>query len=210
MPLPAIPVIGTALAKLGIGAKPVSMAAAYLGKGSLKPLAGAVKAAATPAAKTAAATGAKQGFLGNAKRMAGEVMTDYLGGPANAKNLAMNFGLDGAFGVMAGMNEPGDLGDKLIRGLTVAGAGGLGGVGATVGVGKLLNKGAMPVGLQRQVTEVGGAMLGDQLGYSLADSMQRAKNGGMTAWEQESLRRQMEDLYASGGGDQFLYENGLG
>ena len=162
----------------------------------------------TAAGKTAAATGAKTGLLGNAKRMAGQVMTDYLGGPANPRNLAMNFGLDGAFGVMAGMQEPGDLGDKLIRGLTVAGAGGLGGVGATVGVGKLT--GRMPDGLLRQATEVGGALLGDQIGYSLADGIQRTKNGGMTAWEKESLRQQMEDLYASGGGDQFLYQNGLG
>ena len=206
--LPAIPAIGAALAKLGIGAKPVSMAAAYLGKGSLKPLAGAVKAAATPTAKTAATAGGKQAILGNAKRMAGNVFTDYLGGPVNRENLLTNFGLDAAFGVMSGMQEPGDLGDKLIRGTTTALAGGLGGVAGTVGVGKLT--GQMPTGFLRQGTEVGGAMLGDHLGYAIADGMQRAKNDGMTAWEKESLRRQMEDLYASGGGDPFLYENGLG
>lgn len=201
-PLAAVPLVG----KLG---------AALKGLFAAKKVAGAAGAAKqltipglTAAGKTAAATGAKQGLLGNAKRMAGQVMTDYLGGPPTARNLAMNFGLDGAFGVMAGMQEPGDLGDKLIRGLTVAGAGGLGGVGATVGVGKLT--GRMPDGLLRQATEVGGAILGDQIGYSMADGIQRAKNGGLTAWEKESLRRQMEDLYASGGGDQFLYENGLG
>ena len=201
-PVVALPALG----KLG---------AALKGLFAAKKIAGAAGAAKqltipglTAAGKTAAATGAKQELLGNAKRMAGQVMTDYLGGPPTARNLAMNFGLDGAFGVMAGMQEPGDLGDKLIRGLTVAGAGGLGGVGATVGVGKLT--GRMPDGLLRQATEVGGAILGDQIGYSMADGIQRAKNGGMTAWEKESLRRQMEDLYASGGGDQFLYENGLG
>ena len=198
----ALAKIGAGTALKAVAAKPgASMAARYLGTEGLK-------SAAATAGKTAAATGAKQGLLGNAKRMAGNVMTDYLGGAPTAKNLAMNFGLDGVFGVMAGAQEPGDLGDKLVRGLTVAGAGGLGGLGATVGVGKLT--GRMPDGLLRQATEVGGAMFGDQIGYSLADNIQRAKNAGMTAWEKESLRRQMEDLYASGGGDPFLYENGLG
>ncbi len=70
--------------------------------------------------------------------------------------------------------------------------------------------GKMPTGLMRQGTEVGGAMLGDYLGYSIADTLQRAKNDGLTAWEKESLRQQMEDLYASGGGDPFMFENGLG
>jgi hypothetical protein len=197
-PLLALPALG----KLG---------AALKGLFAAKKIAGATQLAIpglTAAGKTAAATGAKTGLLGNAKRMAGQVMTEYLGGPATPRNLAMNFGLDGAFGVMAGMQEPGDLGDKLIRGLTVAGAGGIGGIGATVGVGKLT--GRMPDGLLRQATEVGGALLGDQVGYSMADGVQRAKNGGMTAWEKESLRQQMEDMYASGRGDQFLYQNGLG
>ena len=162
----------------------------------------------TAAGKTAAATGGKQTILGNAKRMAGNVMTDYLGGPVSRENLLTNFGLDAGFGVLSGIQEPGDLGDKLIRGTTTALAGGLGGVAGTVGVGKLTGK--MPTGFMRQGTEVGGAMLGDHLGYAIADGMQRAKNDGMTAWEKEAIRRQMEDLYASGGVDPFLYENGLG
>ena len=204
MPAPvavaAVPLVG----KLGAALKGLFAAKKVAGA------AGAAKQLSIPGLKAATKTATvpgNVGILGNVKRMAGDVMTDYLGGPANPKNLAMNFGLDGAFGVMAGMQEPGDLGDKLIRGLTVAGAGGLGGVGATVGVGKLT--GRMPDGLLRQATEVGGALLGDHIGYSLADGMQRAKNNGMTAWEQESLRQQMKQMYGPGGADQVLYENGL-
>ena len=189
-------------AVLGVG----KLGAALKGLFAAKKIAGAA-GAATAATKAAAATGAKQGILGKAGRMAGDVMKDYLGGSVTKKALLENFGLDAAFGVYAGMNEPGDIGDKVIRGLTTAGAGGLGGVGATVGLSKLTGK--MPTGFARQATEFGGAMLGDQVGYSIADSLQRAKNGGLTAWEQEALKQEMEQMYAQGG-DPFLYEQGLG
>ena len=193
-PLVALPALG----KIG---------AALKGLFAAKKIAGAA-GAATAATKTAAATGAKQGILGKAGRMAGDVMKDYLGGSVTKKAILENFGLDAAFGVYAGLNEPGDIGDKVIRGLTTAGAGGLGGVGATVGLSKLRG-GKMPTGFARQATEFGGAMLGDQVGYSIADSLQRAKNSGLTAWEQEALRQEMEMAYGQGG-DPFLYEQGLG
>ena len=200
-PLIALPALG----KVG---------AALKGLFAAKKLAGAAGAAKqlsipglTAATKTAAATGAKQGILGNVKRHAGDMMTDYLGGSVTKRALLENFGLDAAFGMYAGFNEQGDLGDKVIRGLSTAASGGLGGVGATVGLSKLTGK--MPTGFARQATEFGGAMLGDQIGYSLADSLQRAKNGGLTAWEKEALRQEMEMAYGQGG-DQFLYEQGLG
>ena len=215
--LAAIPLLGKALTALKGGT--ALKAAAGFGAGLPKSATAAkviggmpgvakVVPAVTAATKTAATTGAPQSILGNATRMAGNVMKDYLGGSVTKKALLENFGLDAAFGIYAGLNEDGDIGDKVIRGLATAGSGGLGGVGATVGVGKLTGK--MPEGFMRQATEFGGAMLGDQVGYSLADSLQRAKNGGLTAYEKEALRQQMEDMYASGGGDQFLYENGLG
>ena len=47
-------------------------------------------------------------------------------------------------------------------------------------------------------------MLGDQIGYSLADSLQRAKNGGLTAWEKEALRQEMEQMAYGQGGDPVL------
>lgn len=200
-PLVALPALG----KIG---------AALKGLLAAKKIAGAAGAAKqltipglTAATKTAAATAGKQGILGNVKRYAGDMMTDYLGGKPTVRNLAENFGLDAAFGVYAGFNEPGDLGDKVIRGLATAGSGGLGGAATTVGLSKLTGK--MPTGFARQATEFGGAMLGDQVGYSIADSLQRAKNSGLTAWEQEALRQEMEMAYGQGG-DPFLYEQGLG
>jgi hypothetical protein len=197
-PLVALPALG----KIG---------AALKGLFAAKKVAGVTQLAIpglTAAGKTAAATGAKTGLLGNAKRMAGDAMTAYLGGKPTLGNLGMNYGFDAGFGVLSAIQEPGDLGDKLIRGATTASAGALGGM-AGVGAFRGLT-GRMPGTGMRMTIEGLGAVGGDMAGYSLGDSLQRAKNDGMTAWEKESLRQQMEDLYASGGGDQFLYQNGLG
>ena len=182
------------------------------------------KAAAGGAAKAAAGGLAKKGLLTNAKRFAGDAMTSYLGGAPNAQNLAANFGIDAAFGVMAGLQDPGDIGDKLIRGLTVGGSGALGGIGGTMGLAKLTGK--MPTGFARQATELGGAMLGDQIGYSMGDGLQRIKGGGMTAYEKQAMqqdalyKQQLEkELMAKYGinpipsyntNDPFLASNGIG
>ena len=68
----------------------------------------------------------------------------------------------------------------------------------------------MPGNGMRMGIEALGGFAGDHIGYSAGDQLQRMKNDGLTAWEKESLRQQMEDLYASGGGDPFLTSNGLG
>ena len=177
------------------------------------------------AGATKAATG--KGLLGGAKRFAGEAFTNYLGGKPTVKNLAENFGLDAVFGGLAAAQTPGDLGDKLIAGTTVGLSGGLGGMIGTTGYGKLFNKGKMPEGLTRQMTEVGGALLGDTVGMSVSDNLQRMKGGGLTAWEREAqqsdelYRKQLEQellakygmlgqSYQTGyGSDPFLLENGL-
>lgn len=189
------------------------------------------KTAASQAAKNIAAETAKRGFLGKTlgatKKFTGDALTSYLGGKPTIRNIGENFFLDGVFGTMAGLNEPGDLGDKLTRGLTVAGAGALGGMGTTTAYGKVFNKGKMPTGLTRQMTEIGGNIVGDTAGMSLADSIQRLKNGGMTAWEKEAqkqdelYRQQLEQEFlqkyrmlgqqpqVAYGNDPFLVENGL-
>tara|TARA_B100000073_G_scaffold201105_1_gene166501 strand:+ start:204 stop:866 length:663 start_codon:yes stop_codon:yes gene_type:complete len=177
------------------------------------------------AGATKAATG--KGLIGGAKRFAGEAFTNYLGGKPTVKNLAENFGLDAVFGGLAAAQTPGDLGDKLIAGTTVGLSGGLGGMIGTTGYGKLFNKGQMPTGLTRQMTEVGGALLGDTVGMSVSDNLQRMKGGGLTAWEREAqqsdelYRKQLEQEilakygilgqpYQTGyGSDPFLVENGL-
>ena len=49
-------------------------------------------------------------------------------GGVTPTNIAMNFGPDAFFGVLAGAMTPGDLGDKLIAGTSTAAGGALGGV----------------------------------------------------------------------------------
>ena len=183
-------------------------AAATLGLGKLT---GALKGLMAAKEVTGAATAGKT-LLGGLGRKAGDAMVAYLGpGGATLGNLGRTYGIDAGFGLMAGIQEPGDIGDKLSRGLTTAvsgAAGGMAGVGAFRGVtGKMPNEG------WRQGIEFIGGMAGDQVGYSLGDQLQRMKNGGMTAWEKESLRQEMEALQQSGTmvrTDPFLYENGIG
>ena len=195
----------------------------------IAPLAGFAKgmlgvkgaAAAGAAAKGAAARA-------GATRFAGDAMKNYLGGKVTPMRLAENFALDGVFGVMAGMNSPGDLGDKLIAGTTVGLSGGIGGMLGTTAYGKIFNKGRMPTGIARQMTEVGGAMLGDEVGFGLSESLQRLKGGGTTPYEkmaqegnadqQQQIEREVLSKYGllqgipTGyhyGSDPFLVDNGL-
>ena len=111
------------------------------------------------------------------RRMAGQALTNYMGGSPTLANIGQNFGLDAAFGVMQGMNTPGDLGDKIIAGTTSAVGGGLGGIAATTmipgGMGKL-----------RWLTEIGGGYAGDMAGQAVGDVAMRIKSkDGMTPWE---------------------------
>ena len=166
-------------------------------------------------------------FLSNGKRMAGQALSNYLGGPATARNLAENFGLDAVFGVMAGMNTPGDLGDKLIAGTTVGTSGALGGMLGTSAVGALRG-GRMPTGFGRQMTEVGGSIVGDEAGFALSEGLQRLKGGGQTGYERmaadgdQQYRQQLEEEFMrkygllpsvpsslNYGQDYFMQENGL-
>ena len=166
-------------------------------------------------------------LLSNGKRMAGTAMRNYLGGDPTARNLAENFGLDAVFGVMAGMNTPGDLGDKLIAGTTVGTSGALGGMLGTSAVGALRG-GRMPTGFGRQMTEVGGSIVGDEAGFALSEGLQRLKGGGQTGYERmaadgdQQYRQQLEEEFMrkygllpsvpsslNYGHDYFMQENGL-
>ena len=196
--LAAIP---AALAKLGGGA--------------------AAKAAAGTAAKTAAGAAAKKGLLAGTKRMAGDVMTKYLGGKPTVGALADRFGMDAFFGGLSALNTPGDLGDKLIAGTTTAAGGALGGIGAFGAVNKLTGK--VPTDRMRGYLEMGGSLVGDQVGFGVADNLMRIKGGGMTPYEkmaaeQDAAYRAQVDAeirahYGIPSGnisDPFLFDNGLG
>ena len=204
MPVPlAIPAGAALLGKVGTALK------------GLKAL-GAAKQLAIPGLKAAATGGGK---LAAAKRFAGKALSDYMGpGGVTPGNLAMNFGFDAGFGVMAGLNTPGDLGDKLIAGTTSGLGGALGGVGAVSALGKHKNN----LGL-RMLGEFGGGYAGDMGGMYVGDALMRAKGGGTTPYErmaaegdaerQREIEERLMQMYGLAGHrplDPFMADNGLG
>ena len=181
---------------------------------------GGVAAAAKSGLGAAKGLGTKAGIKGalkGGKRMAGDLMSDYMGGKPTVRSLADRFGMDAFFGGMQMVNTPGDLGDKLIAGATATAGGALGGIGA-YGAAKGLTGKAPAPGL-RPYLEMGGSLVGDNIAYGVADEAMRLKGGGMTPYEKQAAqadaqyRAQVEqELLAKlgMGGDPFLYENGLG
>ena len=103
-------------------------------------------------------------------------------GPAE---LATQFGYDALSGLMVGATTEGDLVDKAIAGSGVALGGGLGGLTARGVLGPKSAGGIM-------AAEFGGMMLGDAVGYGMADNLIRVKNGGMTPAEQKYAKQDEE------------------
>ena len=217
-PLLAVPMLGKALALLkggkvlAAGANAAKYAAGI--PGATKQLAlnlggGAAKSAAAQAGKAAATQGGKQGLM----RMAGDKLTDvgrfFVNNAGDTKTeVALRLAPDLAFGTLAGVMTPGDLGDKVIAGTTQAAGGALGGIGMA-GLAKKM--GASP-GIAT-LADMGGSIAGDMIGMNAADTLMRAKGGGLTPYErmaleqEEMMRRQMAaEMY---GGDPFLATNGL-
>ena len=54
-----------------------------------------------------------------------------------------------------------------------------------------------------------GGIMGDQIGYGIANDLIRAKNGGMTPAEQDRFST-LDEQYKQQIIDQFMAENGLG
>ena len=102
------------------------------------------------------------------------------------KDLGMAIAPDIMFGGLTMAMTPGDLGDKAIAGLGTAVGGAAGGLGARGLIGAKSNMGIM-------MSELGGGLAGDMVGMNVADSMIRAKNGGVTPMEQQG-DQQMEEL----------------
>ena len=138
-----------------------------------------LKFGAKAAAKGLAGAAAKKGGL----RMAGEALKGtgkfFLNNMGRTKGeVAMRVAPDLFFGGMAGLNTPGDLGDKLIAGTTQAAGGVLGGVG---GAG-LARKVGLPQGAEF-FADMAGSVAGDYAGMYTGDALMRAKGGGMTPYE---------------------------
>lgn len=166
--------------------------------GLAKGLFGGAKVAAGAKAAGAAAKGLQ------GRRMAAQALHSYMGGPVNATNLAVNFGMDAGFGVMQGIATPGDLGDKVIAGTASAVGGALGGIGAVSALGKHKNNAGL-----RMMGEFGGGWGGDMVGQMGGDMLLRAKGGGTTPWEKvqmdsdqqyrQQLERELMAQYGIGG-----------
>ena len=123
-----------------------------------------------------------------------------LGVPMTKTDIAMTVAPDLLFGGMAAAMTPGDIGDKAIAGLGSA----VGGVAGGLGTRGLLGPKS---GLGILGSEMVGGMVGDQVGMGVADSIIRAKNGGMTPMEQQA--RAADEAYRAQLYDQFLAEQGL-
>ena len=104
------------------------------------------------------------------------------------------------FGGLAAATTEGDIIDKALAGAGSAVGGIAGGVGLR---GVLGPKSALGV----LGTEMIGGIVGDQVGYGAAESLIRAKHGGMTPAEKQMAAA--DEAYKRQLYDQFLAENGL-
>lgn len=123
-----------------------------------------------------------------------------LGIPMTKGDIAMTVAPDLLFGGMAAATTEGDLIDKALAGAGSA----VGGVAGGIGLRGVLGPKS---GLGILGTEMIGGMVGDQIGYGAAESLIRAKHGGMTPTEQQMAAA--DEAYKRQLYDQFLAEQGL-
>ena len=100
-----------------------------------------------------------------------------LGVPLSKGDIATMVAPDLLFGGMAAATTEGDLVDKALAGTGAAAGGIVGGLGLRGVLGPKSGVGIIG-------TELVGGMVGDQVGYGIADNIIRAKHGGMTPAEQ--------------------------
>jgi hypothetical protein len=128
-----------------------------------------------------------------------------LGIPMTADDLKFAIAPDLLFGGMAAVTTEGDIVDKTLAGVGSAAGGIVGGLGLRGALGPKSGLGVMG-------SEMVGGMLGDQVGYGVANNLIAAKNGGQTPAEQRMMseQQQYEAQLRSQMYDQFMAENGLG
>ena len=167
-------------------------------------------------------------MIGQAVRMAGPKLFQFLTKGIPKEQLIARLGMDAMGGAMSAVYTPGDMGDKLIAGLTDAGFSAVGGLAA----GRVGTKGFRE-GLGGLATDYMGSIAGMEVGRAVVDQLQRGKDKlsggeGLTGYERLSKDQQkmMEDqvkqqvLAQYGllpgvrpeyyGGDSYLSQLGLG
>ena len=123
-----------------------------------------------------------------------------LGIPMTKQDIAVTVAPDLFFGGMSAINEEGDIVDKALAGAGSA----IGGIAGGIGLRGVLGPKS---GLGILTSEMIGGNVGDQIGYGAAQSLIRAKHGGMTPTEQQMVAA--DEAYKRQLYDQFLAENGL-
>ena len=143
------------------------------------------------------------GFLDRIKRglLSGEGFKKNLGVPMTKQDIAMTVAPDLLFGGIAAATTEGDIVDKALAGAGSAAGGIVGGIGLRGAIGPKSGLGILG-------TEMVGGIMGDQIGYGIANDLIRAKNGGMTPAEQTAAT--LDEQYKKQIIDQFMAENGLG
>lgn len=144
-------------------------------------------------------------FAGQALGNTGKFLMNNAG--SNPGEIALRLGPDLAFGAFAGLQTPGDAGDKLIAG----GAQALGGLVGGIGTAGALRKLGAPGGLQL-AGDLIGSYGGDFAGMMVGDALQRGKDKltggqGLTAWERMGAEQQAQ--YAQQLENQILAQYGL-
>ena len=203
-PLAAIPALGGLTTKIGtaltaLRAGGMAGKAAKAGMGAYK----ALKGAGVPKGVAR--------FAGDKVMKAGRGLTSVdgfkknLGIPMNKQEIAFAVAPDLLFGGMAAATTEGDIVDKALAGAGSAAGGIVGGLGLRGVLGPKSGLGIMG-------SEMVGGMVGDQVGYGVANNLIAAKNGGVTPAEQRMMseQEQYEAQLRSQMYDQFLAENGLG
>lgn len=144
-------------------------------------------------------TEAGKRLLGLTKKFGGQFASNIKEMPR--AELAMNLAPDIMFGAMYGAMTPGDASDKIIAGLGSGIGGAAGGVGLRAGFG-------VKNPIAGFAVDMGGSVLGDMAGVSVADQVLRVKNGGMTPMETENMKyqQQLEDQIRQ----QIMQEMGYG
>lgn len=146
-----------------------------------------------------------QRFAFDAIRNTGKFLLNNAGrGPGE---IAMRLVPDVGFGVLAAVQTPGDMGDKLIAGTTSAVGGSLGGI-ATAGA----LRGIKMPGAVQNLGDLAGSFAGDYAGMMVGDSLQRGKDKlmggqGLTAFERMGAEQQAQ--YAQQLEQQILAQYGL-
>lgn len=146
-------------------------------------------------------------FAGDKIHKAGRGLTSVkgfkknLGVPMTKEDLMMTVAPDLLFGGIAAATTEGDIVDKALAGAGSTIGGIAGGLGARGVLGPKSGLGILGA-------EMVGGIGGDMVGMGVANSLIRAKNGGMTPMEQNYA--QQDEAYKQQIIDEFLAQNGLG